>query len=83
MKHACREVSRLASDALERELSPWESLRLHVHLLLCVNCRNYRISLHRLHETLARIRAEQSRELKLTEEQRQKLLAELEQRLGG
>ncbi|RMG91185.1 MAG: zf-HC2 domain-containing protein [Zetaproteobacteria bacterium] len=82
MKHACRKVSRLASDALDRKLSPLERLRLHFHLLLCVNCRNFRSSLQRLHETFEHIRSVQAHELKLTKDQRRRLLMELERKLG-
>ena len=37
----CREVTRLQSDHMERELSRRERLGLRLHLLLCRWCRRY------------------------------------------
>ncbi|RMH62910.1 MAG: zf-HC2 domain-containing protein [Zetaproteobacteria bacterium] len=40
MKHfSCLEATRLASDALERRLTPMERLRLRLHLMMCAMCR--------------------------------------------
>jgi len=41
MRHYCREVSHLVSDAHERELKFSERIRMRVHLLMCGVCRNY------------------------------------------
>ena len=41
MKHSCKQVSRLVSDAHERPLSLFEKIRLRLHMLLCWPCRNY------------------------------------------
>jgi len=56
MKHYCREASRLASDAFERELSLIERVRLRLHLWMCEACRNYTFNLGILERALAGIR---------------------------
>ncbi len=83
MKHACRKASRLASDALERELSGWEAFRLRFHLLICAHCRNFRKSLRLMHETMARIRASEHDGVKLSPQQRRELLRVIESEIGS
>jgi len=41
LKPTCREVHRLTSEALDRELSPVEYLRMKAHLLVCRACRTF------------------------------------------
>lgn len=38
----CKAVTRLLSDAQERELSFVERMQLALHLSMCSGCRNYR-----------------------------------------
>ena len=38
----CREVTRLLSDAQERELFLAERLKLSVHLAMCPSCSNFK-----------------------------------------
>ncbi|WP_038250175.1 zf-HC2 domain-containing protein [Ghiorsea bivora] len=52
MKHACEEISRLASEKLERSLSFMESIRLRLHLLMCSACRHYDAHITTLHKVL-------------------------------
>lgn len=40
-KITCKEVHRLTSEGLDRELSMAERTRMQVHLLLCRACRNF------------------------------------------
>ncbi|HTI99296.1 MAG TPA: hypothetical protein VL527_10475 [Dongiaceae bacterium] len=37
----CRQASKLQSEALERELSPFQRWGLRLHLLFCRWCRRY------------------------------------------
>jgi predicted anti-sigma-YlaC factor YlaD len=37
----CRGVTRLASESLDRDLAPLESLTVRAHLLYCRACRRY------------------------------------------
>lgn len=37
----CCEMSRLASESLDRELGPLERLALRAHLFYCTACRRY------------------------------------------
>jgi len=41
MKHSCRQVSQLVSDAHERPLSLAEKFRLRLHMIMCAPCKNY------------------------------------------
>lgn len=45
----CREVSRLVSDNLERELPMMTRLRVRMHTLMCPPCNRYRKQIHFLH----------------------------------
>jgi predicted anti-sigma-YlaC factor YlaD len=38
----CKNITRLLSDALDRQLSAGEWLAVRVHLPTCSGCRNYR-----------------------------------------
>lgn len=41
MNHFCKEASQLQSDGFERHLTLMERIRLRIHILICVACRNY------------------------------------------
>jgi len=41
MKSSCQQVSKLVSDAHERQLTLGERLRLRLHLAICDLCRAY------------------------------------------
>lgn len=41
LKPTCKEVHRLTSEGLDRELSLVERARVRMHLLVCVACRNF------------------------------------------
>lgn len=40
-KPTCKEVHRLASEGMDRELSMLERTRVRMHLLVCETCRNF------------------------------------------
>jgi predicted anti-sigma-YlaC factor YlaD len=40
-KTTCKEVHRLTSEGLDRELSLIERARMRMHLLVCDACRNF------------------------------------------
>ena len=48
MNHACKEASLLASKSLDGRLGLIASLRLHLHLFVCRNCKNWQQNLHQL-----------------------------------
>ena len=52
MKHGCEEISRLASEKLERQLNFIERLRLRLHFLMCLACRHYDAHITQLHSIL-------------------------------
>lgn len=41
IKPTCREVHRLVSEQLDRDLSLVEKTRLHLHMMMCVACTNF------------------------------------------
>jgi predicted anti-sigma-YlaC factor YlaD len=54
----CREIHRLASERLDRQLSFGEKGRLRMHLFMCSACRNFdgqmqliRLAMHRMAAT--------------------------------
>jgi predicted anti-sigma-YlaC factor YlaD len=40
-KATCKEVHRLTSEGMDRELSLMERARMRMHLLVCDACRNF------------------------------------------
>jgi len=41
IKPTCKEVHRLVSERMDRDLSVVEKLRLRVHLMICDACTNF------------------------------------------
>jgi predicted anti-sigma-YlaC factor YlaD len=41
LKPTCKEVHRLTSEGMDRELTMVERARMRVHLLVCAACRNF------------------------------------------
>ena len=48
----CQEVTRICSDEMERPLRLGERTALHVHLMMCSGCTNYRQQMHTLREAM-------------------------------
>ncbi|CAN5346206.1 hypothetical protein BH11PSE9_BH11PSE9_21260 [soil metagenome] len=48
----CKSVSRLLSDALERELEPEDRERLRLHFGVCETCRNVEQQMSLLHRAM-------------------------------
>lgn len=59
----CREITRLLSEAQERELSLSERMALRMHLVICRGCRNFAeqmVALRKICRAYARRDAERS-----------------------
>ncbi|KAF0814061.1 hypothetical protein IGB42_01741 [Andreprevotia sp. IGB-42] len=52
----CKKVSRLLSDAQDRQLNAGEWLLVQTHLPICNNCRNYRRQLSVLQQATRALR---------------------------
>lgn len=48
----CKEVTRVCSDELERPLKLREQASLHLHLMMCTGCTNYRRQLRTLRQVM-------------------------------
>jgi predicted anti-sigma-YlaC factor YlaD len=59
MMLSCKQVTRLVSQGLDRELGFTERVRLRVHLAICGGCTNFGKQMAFLREAVARL-AEQS-----------------------
>jgi predicted anti-sigma-YlaC factor YlaD len=55
IKPTCKEVHRLTSEGLDRELSLVERARMQVHLLTCNACRNFTEQTQMLHKAMQRL----------------------------
>lgn len=79
MKHwmfNCKEVTRMISESLDRELSFHQRVGLRVHLLMCKFCSRYQRQLLFLRET-ARLYPKQSEDIEPSE----KLPSEVRERI--
>jgi len=59
MMLSCKEVTRLVSRGLDRELGFTERVKLRVHLAICDGCTNFREQVAFLREATAKL-ADQS-----------------------
>lgn len=59
MMLSCKQVTRLVSQGLDRELGFADRVRLRVHLAICDGCTNFSKQLAFLREAMARL-AEQA-----------------------
>jgi predicted anti-sigma-YlaC factor YlaD len=59
MMLSCKQVARLVSQGLDRELGLADRVRLRVHLAICDGCTNFSKQLAFVREAMARL-AEQS-----------------------
>ena len=55
MMLTCKEVSRLASQGLDRQVGPIARLRLRLHLAICDGCRRFTRQMAFLRTALARL----------------------------
>lgn len=55
LKPTCREVHRLVSEGLDRELSLIERIRMRGHLLMCSICRQFDQQSHFLRRAMRRL----------------------------
>ena len=60
MMLSCKQVSRIVSQGLDRELGFTERVRLRVHLAICDGCTNFSKQMAFLREAVAKL-ADQSR----------------------
>lgn len=49
---SCKEVTRLVSEGLDRELGFGERVALRVHFMMCRGCRNFEDQLQRLRQAM-------------------------------
>ncbi|GAV19128.1 hypothetical protein MMIC_P0057 [Mariprofundus micogutta] len=82
MKHACHQISRLASESLDRKLSPWERLRYHVHLAMCGNCKNCDNNLKLIRNASELIQKTRYGDITLSDDQREKMHQILKESTG-
>lgn len=79
----CRQVCRLASECLERPLSPWMRVKLWVHFKMCRVCEIYAQQLKDLHDNLARGGEDFRSDETLSPEARERIRAQLKAESGG
>lgn len=79
MMRSCSEVSRLASERMDRELTLRERLAFNMHVMVCRNCRRYarQIALVRQATGRLRQRGAQSGSAGLSDEARARIARKL------
>jgi hypothetical protein len=58
MMLSCKQVSRLVSQGLDRELGFAERVKLRVHLAICDGCTNFKQQVDFLRKAVARLGSE-------------------------
>lgn len=79
MKYACKEIARLASESLERQLTRWERVKFQLHIWMCSNCKNHAGNLKIMHQACRLMQKSQYGDVKLSDQQRQTLLERLKE----
>jgi len=64
---SCKHTIAQSSDYLEKELSFWKKAGMKMHLVICVNCRNYVKQLKRTILMLRGIKTKEPSEEQLTQ----------------
>lgn len=67
---SCKQIAEQGTDYLDKELNVWKKAEMRMHLIICVNCRNY---VRQLKQTILMLRGiktkqpsdEQLKQLKL------------------
>jgi len=59
LKPTCKEVHRLTSEGLDRELSLVERLRVRLHLMVCDACTNFTGQMQLLRRAMRRLGSDQ------------------------
>jgi len=73
MRHACKKISQLASDRLDRPLSLLERLKFKLHLSMCSHCRDFDHNIKLIHKVTAMMHTTDYGQTRLSEKQRQQL----------
>ena len=55
IKPTCKEIHRLTSEGLDRELSLIERVRMRAHLLVCDACRNFTDQMQLIRRAMRRL----------------------------
>jgi predicted anti-sigma-YlaC factor YlaD len=55
MKATCKEVHRLVSEELDRDLPLMDRVRVHLHLLVCDACKNFDGQMRLLRRAMRRL----------------------------
>lgn len=53
MDITCRKATELVSESMHRRLSPYEKLKLRLHLMICSACRRYRRQVLAIRDAMA------------------------------
>lgn len=74
----CKQATYLVDKELYTPLSKKEKFDLELHLKTCKFCRLYKVESHLINNKLTEVLKFNNQELKLTEEQKQKLIDKLD-----
>jgi len=78
MRHACKKISQLASDSLDRPLSLLERLKFKLHLSMCSHCRDYSHNMKFIRTITKMIHSTRYGQIRLSDKQRQQLHDQLD-----
>lgn len=79
----CREVSRLVSESMDRELSLPKKLGIRFHCLMCRYCARFALQLTRIRELIQKQKEEKIPSLTMDSKTKEKLKKNLMERHHG
>lgn len=62
LKPTCKEIHRLTSESMDRNLSLVERTRIRLHLLVCNACRNFTGQMDLLRRAMRQMRPDSDRD---------------------
>lgn len=68
----CREISKLVSESMDRELYWWQKTGIHFHLLMCKYCASFSKQLHEL-QNFVKLQQGQIRQHKMDEQVKKRI----------
>lgn len=79
----CKEIAKLLSNSLDKDLSRWQKIEIRMHLFICRVCRRYWKQLRFLHKCVLQYyenKLKNTNDEKLSDEMKKSIQLQIENR---